>query len=118
MEVPIGSTFSEHQLVHFPAPVWSVTLHWRRGTRSGRAKYELEEQLVALGWNMKAFVVLILILVACAAAAATAVAYARTDVVVGVAAITARAARPDEPIALLLSGSALLVCRDRASSSF
>ena len=107
MEVPIGSTFSEHQLVHFSAPDVVVTLHWRRRTPSGRAKYELEEPLVALGWNMKALVVLILILTACAAA--TAVAYARTDVVVGVAAITARAARPDEPIALLLSGSTLLV---------
>jgi hypothetical protein len=39
---------------------------------------------------------------------ATAVAYARTDVVVGVAAIGSRRAA-DEPIALLLSGSTLLV---------
>jgi len=55
---------------------------------------------------MKAMVVLILILIVLAAA--TAIAYARTDVVVGVATITTRAARPDEPIALLLSGSTLI----------
>jgi hypothetical protein len=55
---------------------------------------------------MKALVVLIVILIALAAA--TAIAYARTDVAVGVATITARAARPGEPIALLLSGSTLL----------
>jgi hypothetical protein len=107
MEVPIGSTFNARQLVHSTRPEVVVTLHWRGRESSGPAKYALGEQIVALGWNMKAFVVLILILIACAAA--TAVAYARTDVVVGVAAITARAARPDEPIALLLSGSTLLV---------
>jgi len=56
---------------------------------------------------MKALAVLIVFLVALAAA--TAIAYARTDVVAGVATITARAARPDEPIALLLSGSTLIV---------
>lgn len=55
---------------------------------------------------MKAVVVLILFLIVLAAA--TAIAYARTDVVVGVATITTRAARPDEPIALLLSGSTLI----------
>jgi UPF0716 family protein affecting phage T7 exclusion len=55
---------------------------------------------------MKALVVLIVILIALAAA--TGIAYARTDVAVGVATITARAARPDEPIALLLSGGTLL----------
>ena len=54
---------------------------------------------------MKAKVVLTLILIVLAA---TAIAYARTDVVVGVATITTRAARPDEPIALLLSGSTLI----------
>jgi hypothetical protein len=53
---------------------------------------------------MKAKVVLTLILIVLAAA----IAYARTDVVVGVATITTRAARPDEPIALLLSGSTLI----------
>ena len=56
---------------------------------------------------MKALVVLIVILVALAAA--TAIAYARTDVAVGVATITTRAARPNEPIALLLSGSTLIL---------
>lgn len=55
---------------------------------------------------MKAVVVLILILIVLAAA--TAIAYARSDVVVGVTTITTRAARPDEPIALLLSGSTLI----------
>ena len=55
---------------------------------------------------MKALVVLIVIFTALAAA--TAIAYARTDVAVTVATITARAARPDEPIALLLSGSTLI----------
>ena len=53
---------------------------------------------------MKAKVVLTLILIVLAA---TAIAYARTDVV-GVATMTTRAARPDEPIALLLSGSTLI----------
>jgi hypothetical protein len=53
---------------------------------------------------MKAMVVLILVLLA----AATVVAYGHADMAAGMAAVVAHTSQADEPIALLLSGSALI----------
>jgi hypothetical protein len=59
---------------------------------------------MATGWNMKAFVVIMLVLLA----AATAVAYGRVDMAAGMASMVAHTSQADEPISLLLSGSALI----------
>ena len=56
------------------------------------------------GWHMKALVVLVLVILA----AASLVAYGRADVAAGMAAVVSLTSHPDEPIALLLSGSALI----------
>jgi hypothetical protein len=64
--------------------------------------WEPERAFAALDWEMKVLLVLVLMLVA----AATALAYGHTGVSAGVTAVAARAI--NEPIALLLSGSALL----------
>jgi hypothetical protein len=53
---------------------------------------------------MKAFVVMILVLLA----AASAVTYGRADMAAGVASMVAHTAQADEPIWLLLSGTALI----------
>lgn len=53
---------------------------------------------------MKAFVVMILVLLA----AASVVAYSRGDMAAGVASMMAHTSQADEPIWLLLSGSALI----------
>ncbi len=58
---------------------------------------------MATGWKMKVVVVLILV----SLAAATAMAYGRADVAVGLS-VVSHAHRATEPIALLLSGSALI----------
>jgi len=67
------------------------------------AKYEAGAHLVATGWNMKAVIVLMLVLLA----AATVMAYGHGDTA-GIAAAVLNSTQPDEPIALLLSGSALI----------
>jgi hypothetical protein len=59
---------------------------------------------LATGWNMKVFVVMMLVLLA----AASAVAYGRADVAAGMASVVAHTSQADEPIWLLLSGSALI----------
>ena len=59
---------------------------------------------MATGWNMKALVVLVLVVLA----AASLVAYGRADVAAGMAAVVGHASQTDEPMALLLSGSALI----------
>ena len=56
------------------------------------------------GWKMKALVVLILVILA----AASLVAYGRADVAAGMAAVVSHTSQADEPVALLLSGSALI----------
>ncbi|HEU4938374.1 MAG TPA: hypothetical protein VFT39_18080 [Vicinamibacterales bacterium] len=53
---------------------------------------------------MKVFVVMMLVLLAAASAAA----YGRVDMVAGMASVVAHTSRADEPICLLLSGSALI----------
>jgi hypothetical protein len=57
-----------------------------------------------MGWNMKAFVVMILVLLA----AVSAFAYGRIEMAAGVASAVAHTSPVDEPIWLLLSGSALI----------
>jgi len=57
---------------------------------------------------MKALVVLVIVIVAVIVAAASLVAYGRADVAAGMAAVIDHTSHTDEPIALLLSGSALI----------
>jgi hypothetical protein len=59
---------------------------------------------MAMGWNMKALLVLLLV----GLAAAIVVAYGRAEVAVGFVALAAHASRVAEPVVLLLSGSALI----------
>lgn len=59
---------------------------------------------MATGWNMKAVVVMILVLLA----AASAFAYGRIEMAAGVASVVGHTSPVDEPIWLLLSGSALI----------
>ena len=70
--------------------------------QSGSTEMVLER--LATGWNMKVFVVMILVLLA----AASAVAYSRADMAAGMASVVAHTTQADEPIWLLLSGSALI----------
>ena len=58
---------------------------------------------MATGWNMKAFVVMMLVLLA----AASAVAYGPGDMA-AMASMVAHTSQADEPLWLLLSGSALI----------
>jgi hypothetical protein len=57
-----------------------------------------------MGWNMKAFVVMILVLLA----AVSAFAYGRIELAAGVASAVVHRSPLDEPMWLLLSGSALI----------
>jgi hypothetical protein len=61
-------------------------------------------ETLATGWNMKAFVVMMLVLLAAASAAA----YGHADMAAGMASVVAHTSQADEPIWLLLSGSALI----------
>jgi hypothetical protein len=59
---------------------------------------------MAMGWNMKALLVLILV----SLAAATVMAYGPAEVAVGFVALVPHASRVAEPVVLLLSGTALI----------
>jgi hypothetical protein len=61
-------------------------------------------ETLATGWNMKAFVVMMLVLLA----VATAAAYSRAEMAAGISSVVAHTSQADEPIWLLLSGSALI----------
>lgn len=82
---------------------WSVPCRGEVAAAPGAAKYEPEAQMVATGWKMKAMLVLTLVLLT----AATVMAYGGADVA-SMAAAVSQTAQADEPITLLLSGSALI----------
>ena len=68
------------------------------------AKYESAAQTWAMGWSMKAFVVIILVFLA----AVSALAYGRIEMAAGVASAVAHTSPADESVWLFLSGSALI----------
>ena len=104
MEAVMCHEFTVPKLVNFAGPIWSIPCTGEVAGVPGAAKYEPERQQVATVGTMKALVVLVLVILA----AATAVAYARTDIAAGMTAVVFHTSQTDEPIALLLSGSALI----------